>query len=109
MSIDIMRQGGLEALLSEALPSVASSAAIFANAPADTQLIVLTVRTAGITLRFDGSAATAGANGHDYAVTTDAPKELMLNKTAAVLVRAIQNGGTATGWITYFGITSEGI
>lgn len=97
--------GGLDfaVLADEALPSVAASAAIFANAPSGTKVIWLTLRTAGITMTFDAGAATAGANGHDFANGSSAPYAFALNQEQALLVRAIQNGGTATGWITYRG------
>lgn len=97
-------QEPLKALLDEALPSVASSAQIFANAPATTKLIMLTIRAATVTMTFDGSAATAGANGHDWAVNnTSSPYVFQMTQSEALLVRAIQSGGTATGHITYFG------
>ena len=58
-------------LLTEAMPSgISSSAAIFANAPAGTKEIWFTVRTAPLTMRTDGSAATAGVNGQDFAVSS---------------------------------------
>ena len=91
-------------LATEALPSVASSTQIFVNAPAATKEIVLTLRTAGITYTLDGSAATAGGTGHDLALnSTTSPYVLPYDYTQALLVRAIQNGGTATGTITYRG------
>lgn len=90
----------LAALSDEALPSVASSAQIFANAPAGTLAIVVTFRVAGVTCTFDATAATAGANGNDYEIGT---YEWEMNQTAALRVRCIENGGTVTGHITYFG------
>ena len=90
-------------LLDEALPAIAASAQIFINAPASTKLIYLTLRSAGATLTFDAAAATAGANGHDFAHGTMAPHVFRLNQTQALLVRAIENGGTATGHVTYRG------
>jgi len=106
--LDIISAGGLEVLSGKALPAVSASTAIFSDVPAGTQLILLTLRGAGVTMRFDGQAATAGVNGHDYGVTTNQqPYEFLLNPTAAALVRVIQNGGTATGWITYMGLKAE--
>jgi len=90
-------------LLDEALPAIAASAQIFINAPASTKLIYLTLRSAGATLTFDAAAATAGANGHDFAHGTMAPHVFRLNQTQALLVRANENGGTATGHVTYRG------
>ena len=91
-------------LLVEALPGVTTSTSIFANAPAGTKQIWLTIRTAGITLRTDAGAATAGANGNDFAVNTSStPYVFDMSRKEALDVKAIQNGGTATGYITYRG------
>jgi hypothetical protein len=89
-------------LFEEALPSVAASAAIFANAPEGTARIELTVRVATVVIRRDGKPATT-ANGQDFKTTTVAPFVFNMDRSRALLVRAIENGGTATGWITYFG------
>lgn len=91
-------------LLCETIPSISSSAAIFGNAPAATKEIWITVRVAPITMRTDAGAATAGANGHDFAVnSTTTPYVLRLSRKEALDCRAIQNGGTTTGFITYRG------
>lgn len=95
--------GQLSTLLTEALPSVTASTQIFANAPANTKEIWLTLRTAGITLRTDGGVATAAGNGNDFAKDSPAPLVLIMNQTQALLVRAIANGGASTGYITYRG------
>lgn len=105
--IDLIRYGGLELLAGEAMPSTVASAAIFANAPVGTQLILLTLRTAGLTIRFDGNDPTAGANGQDYGATTLLPHEFMLNEVNSAAVRAINNGGVATGYISYFGVATS--
>lgn len=94
-------QGSWTCLLEEALPSIATSTQVFANAPAKTTMIRFTLRTKGATARFDGSAATAGGNGIDLA--QDATYELPLTKQAALLVRMIQSAATTTGWIQYYG------
>lgn len=93
------QQGGFVYLSDEALPSVSSSTALFANAPANTRKIVLTIRVATLSLRFSGKATTA--NGHDFAVGTH---DLLMNQGAAQACRAIESGGTTTGFITYFGV-----
>ena len=94
----------LAVLLDEALPAVTTSTQIFANAPTGTREIWLTLRTAGLTFTFDGGAATAGANGHDFAADPSTPYVFDdMDYTRALLVRAIQNGGTASGWISYRG------
>jgi len=87
-------------LESEALPAVTASTQIFANAPDGTKEILATFRTAGLTMRYDAGTATAGANGNDVAAGT---WTLQCDKALALKIRAIQNGGTATGWLTYFG------
>jgi len=87
----------------EDLVSVAASAQIFANAPAGTRLIFLTLRTAGVTMRFDGGTATAGDNGHDFNADVGQPYVFYMDRENALLVRAIENGGTCTGRVTYFG------
>jgi len=90
-------------LADEALPSIAASTQLFVNAPAGTKEIWVTLRTAGMTMTTDAGAATAGANGNDFSSGTVAPHVFRMNKTAALLCRAIGNGGTATGWIVYRG------
>ena len=95
---------GYSCLLGEAKSSLSSSTQIFANAPAGTKEIWVTVRTAGITMRTDAGTATAGANGLDYAVnSTSVPYSFPFNYTQALKCYAIQNGGTATLYIEYRG------
>lgn len=96
--------GGFEQISSEALPGLSSAANLFANAPDKTRVILLTLRGAGITVRFDNNTPTAGANGHDYPITVNGPYEFTLSQSEAKKAKAIQNGGTATGWITYLGV-----
>jgi hypothetical protein len=97
--------GAYTPLLEEAMVSLATDNAIFKNAPEGTQLILLTVRAFPITLRLNKgevAAATAAANGHDYAVnSTTVPYEFTMSRAEALKVRAIQNGGASTGWVTY--------
>lgn len=97
------QQGGFVTLSDEAMPAASSSTQIFANAPALTRRIILTIRAQALTIRFSGSAATAGANGHTFAIGTHV---LYLNQETAKLVRAIQEAATATGYITYQGVRS---
>lgn len=87
----------------EALATVSSSTQIFANAPMGTKEVWLTIRTAPLTIRFDAGTATAGANGCDFANDMNSPWVFPMNYKAALDVRAIQNGGTATGYIVYRG------
>lgn len=92
-------------LLAEALPALDSpGVAIFANAPKGTQEIMLTLRTAGMTMRLDGGVPTAAGDGLDYAVNSaSAPYIIPINYDSALLCKAIENGGNATGWIEYRG------
>jgi len=91
-------------LSDEAMPAATASTSIFANAPEGTKEIWLTLRTAGLTLTFDGGAATAGANGNDFAADASTPYVFEeMTQAQALAVKAIQNGGTATGWIVYWG------
>jgi len=95
--------GALTTLLSQALPSCVESTQLFADAPANTKEVWLTIRTAGLTLRTDGGEATAGANGSDFAADASTPYVFSDDRTDLLTYRAIQNGGTATGWIVYRG------
>jgi hypothetical protein len=92
-----------QTLLEVAMPSIASSAQIFASAPAGTTEIWMTIRTAGLTMRTDAGTATAGANGVDFVHASTSPYVLQMDQTRALLCRAIQNGGTTTGYIVYRG------
>ena len=89
----------------KALPDVSAAANIFSDAPAGTKEIWLTIRTAGLTMTLDGTTVpTAGAVGHDFASDGSTPYVFQdYDDVRAKLVKAIQNGGTATGYITYLG------
>jgi hypothetical protein len=97
---DVENRGGWYAISQEAMPSLASKAAIFANAPALTKFIMISVRAFPIVISFDGTDATTSV-GIDLAVGT---YTLDLDYAEAVKCEAIQNGGTATGYIIYFGV-----
>lgn len=100
----IILSGGFKCLLGEALPSISSAASIFANAPAGTVLARITIRTAGMTATFDGTTTpTAGANGQDFDTGS---YDIYQNQVELKKISAIQNGGTCTGWITYFGVNT---
>ena len=106
---EIAKNGTPDVLLAEALPSISSSATIFANAPANTRIIMVTLRGAGMTLNIDTrddstpDAATASGNGHDYDYGTPNPHVFAFDQKTALKCRAIQTAATATGWITYWG------
>ena len=94
-------------LLEEALPTVSSSTAIFANAPSGTKSISICVRTKAIGLTFDGTTvptASGGAVVVGLDIPIGGPYTLELNRTQALLVRAIESGATATGYIVYWGV-----
>lgn len=93
-------QGAWDCVLEEALPSISSSTQVFANVPAKTCLIRFTLRSQGATMRCDGNAATAGANGIDLA--KDSTYELPFTVEQAKKVRMIQGAATCTGWIQYY-------
>ena len=95
-----VERGGYKCLLGETIRDLTASAAIFDNAPAGTAFILLTIRTAGLTMRGDGVAATTSA-GIDYAVGT---YELEIGRDQARDMRAIENGGNTAGWIEYWGL-----
>lgn len=98
---------GLKALSSQAKPGTATvgGVAIFAAAPVGTVCITLTLRVAGLTMTFDGTAPTAGATGHDFATNSGSdPYVFPLNESEAERVKAIDNGGVSTGYITYWGL-----
>lgn len=96
----------------EAMPSVTASTAIFANAHDDTKEIRMTVRTAAITMAGPGDGFPNGGTpvtatttvGLDFAVNSaSSPYVIETNATIAKAMRAIQNGGTAAGYIEYWG------
>lgn len=88
-------------LLSEALVSISSSAPLFANAPVGAKTAVVTFRAAGVTLTFDATAAVAGSTGIDYAAGTYS--FTFRDQTEMKRTRAVQNGGTTTGYVVYWG------
>lgn len=94
--------GGFEVLLAEEMPSVAISAAIFANVPEGCTLIEFTPRVADVVIRWnppgEGGVATT-ANGNTY--VAGVTHLLHGNYSTFLAARAIESGGTATGWITY--------
>lgn len=97
--------GGWEVLAKEALPAVSSSTQLFANVPDGCTRIELTVRTADVVIYWNlpgGTTAATTTNGNTYAA--GGTYQLPVNKGTALAARAIQSGGTAAGWITYWGI-----
>jgi hypothetical protein len=93
------KQGGYRCISGEALPAVSASTQIFANAPAGTTVVELTVRAQALRLTFDGTTAATATVGQDYPIGNH---RLFLNSEQAKRVRAIQAAATATGYITYF-------
>jgi hypothetical protein len=104
-------QAAMKVLYEEALPSLASAAAMFpstqtgAGARASVQgcrMIRVTVRAATVTYRGDGGTPTAGGNGIDLPAGTH--YDFAVNDSEAASWNAIQSGGTASGWIQYWGL-----
>ena len=95
----------LKAISSEAISSLSSATSIFANAPAGVKEIWLTVRTAPITMTFDGTTPTAGAVGQDFGTNTTSTPWVFedMSQAKSLRIKAIQNGGSATAYITYWG------
>lgn len=94
------RLGGLVPLLSESIASLVASTQIFANAPEGTKMILFTPKTKGISLRTDGSAATAAA-GHTF--PADEAQFLPLTQDQALKCYAIEVASAATCFVTYYG------
>ena len=89
-------------LLDEVLPSLATAAQIFANAPAGTRTILLTVEDQNIRLRFAGSGndPVAGGIGQLFPV---GQYELTRTQAQALEIYAVEEAATAAGTITYLG------
>lgn len=98
----IITQDGtkFEALSEEALADVSGSACPFTTIPATMDIVLVTIRAFPVVVRLDGNAATT-SNGADFGVNASVPYEWHMDATQAALVRMIQNGGTATGWVIY--------
>ena len=88
-----------KALLGAALPSLTSARTLFSSVPAGAGVARVTVRTAGITVTTDGATPTAGGVGIDLPVGTH---EFVGPRDDLVAMKAIQNGGTATGYVEFF-------
>jgi hypothetical protein len=96
------QENGWTALTGEQVTVAASSGRLFPNPHANTKMVVFAVRGAGITVRSDKGAATAGAAGIDY--TQGGPYALPMNATELANVNAIQNGGAASIYAEYWGL-----
>lgn len=107
------KAGGYRVLLEEAMPSISSSTQIFANAPAGTVFIDVRVDTADLVIRFNTAAVSGGVMTDTISAATtsnglkffanERPR-LPMNQQTAKRARAIQSGGTTTGWIVYWGL-----
>lgn len=97
--------GGFEVKAAEAMPSVVANTQIFANCPDGCTLIEFTPRVADVVIRWNvpgGSSAATTTAGNTY--VAGVTHLLHGNKDTFLAARAIESGGTATGWITYKGI-----
>lgn len=95
-----------EVISDKALPSVASAAAIFSDMPSNANGVILTLEGASLRLRGRGGSylPTAGANGR---LIRPGVRPLAIDSTLGPLIRAIQDGGTATGWIEYIHASAD--
>jgi len=93
--------GGLKALSEEVLPSFAAAGPLFSNVPAGAIGATFTIRSSPVTLTFAGTVPVAGVTGTDYDLNT---YDFYMGVAALKAIQCIQNGGTATGFVTYWGL-----
>lgn len=88
------------AVTEEALPSTTASAQIFANAPTRAKVAMLTLRSGGLSVRFDGNTATSSA-GQEFG---PGRYEFVMRVDGLKRIRAIDSSvyGAPSGYITYF-------
>lgn len=90
-----------------ALPSVSASAPPFTTVPEKTKEVRFTIRTAAICMTgpVNGVPVTATTTvGLDFAVnSTSSPYVMEATPAILRLMRAIQSGGTAAGYVEYWG------
>lgn len=99
------RAGGIEPLLTEALPACSASTAIFANAPAGTVFVEFEFRGQAVHISWDGTAAsTAAGGGNKYPTGTVFRRPM--TSSMGDSVKAIEDAATATGTITYWGMNN---
>ena len=94
--------GGFEVISAEEMPSLTNSSAIFAGVPEGCTLIEFTPRVADVVIRWNapgGSGAASTTDGNTY--VAGVTHLLHGNYSTFLAARAIESGGTATGWITY--------
>lgn len=96
------KQGGVECLLTEAVPAISSSTSIFANVPDGTIYVEFEFRSQNAYINWSGTATTSAGGGILYTAGTVYRRPL--TKEKATTVKAIEAGATATGTIAYFGI-----
>lgn len=102
------REGGWHFLGDETIPDISSSshpAYIFANAPAGTRRVYITWTGADIYFRFGDNdpETSAPIRGHVmYAATGNSGVNFLDDEANLRKIKAIQSGGTPTGWITYY-------
>lgn len=101
---ELFKHGGLVCLLEEAIPTISSSTAIFANAPTGTKAILMSVYSGGadVLVMLDGGTALTTKGLRYYA--GDSAQLIPIAYDQALLAKAIQSAATATGWIVYLGL-----
>lgn len=92
------RAGCFRLLKSVALPSVAAAAAVFADAPADTRVIELSVYGGTLYLTYDGTTPVIGSAGHSF---DPGSYDLCLSVDVASKTQGIGSG--VSGYVTYWG------
>jgi len=97
--ITTLQKGGLNLLLEEDLPAVSSATAIFANAPAGTKGVLITIRGGTLTFTEDGSTPTA-THGGDLAAGLWG---IFRNSKQLLAIKAI-GASVTSGNIKYYGV-----
>lgn len=85
-------------LTGEAVSDLSTATYLFANAPAGLKGIILTIRGAPVTMRFDGGVPTFDANGHTY---DPGRYEFEIGTSIARQTQAIDEAGASSVWVTY--------
>jgi len=96
----IVQEGGFQCLGGEAIPDLTTAATLFRTVPTGTLFALVTVRTATMTVTFDGVTTPTTTVGNDYAVGT---YHFIHTREYLKKIKAIENGGDTAGYIQYFG------
>lgn len=97
LTAKLEHRSGWEIISQEAFPSLTSNAKLFTTVPSTAKFAIISVRGNPIVVSFDGTDATTSV-GIDFPVGT---YTLDFDAVELAKIEAIQNGGTATGYIVY--------